>query len=54
MNRAQDSAFNARLRLIFAALEDGRRECTREEWRTLRLLVEQRLAYLGGDQRRAA
>lgn len=54
VNGSQDTAFNARYRLILAALEDARRESSREEWETLLTLLEQRVLWLRHRDRLAA
>lgn len=50
----RDSALNCRLRLMFAAIDDARRESSREEWETFLLLLEQRLIYIRHRDRLAA
>jgi hypothetical protein len=52
--RSRDSAFNCRLRLPYAALDDAARESTAAEWETLLELLEGRLLYLRNGDRRAA
>ncbi len=54
LTSSRDSAFNCRLRLLYAALDDAARESTVAEWETLLELLEGGLLYLRNRDRRAA